>query len=167
MNHRELVLSARKKARFHFLRIPESLQDAIVTGLDTQTLTLHQAAVMTKERGFGISHEAISDYYQAVRRERRIYDATQELQRMFEVFNEQPLEDNLRALTNFLVATAAQRLVDGEVGIKDIDLARVIQAMAKAGRPAPSDREAAVPPGPGGKVVDAEAIKELRKQLGL
>ena len=137
MNHRDLVLSARKKARFHFLQLPEELQDEVVERLDGHTLTLEAARDFLADRGHTLSHEAIAAYYRAVRRERRIYDSTQELTRVFEEFQGQDLEGNLKALTNFLIAQATSRIADGEVGFRDIDLAKVISGMAglaKAGR---------------------------------
>lgn len=73
MNHRELILSARKKAKFAFLGLPEELQDEIIGGLDNQALTLRAASALIKSRGFDLSHEAISGYYWAVRRERRLF----------------------------------------------------------------------------------------------
>jgi len=110
MTHRELVLSARKKARFHFLQLPEDLQDEVIERLDGQTLTLEGASDFLAARGHTLSHEAIAAYYRAVRRERRIHDSTQELARVFEAYQGQDLEGNLKALTNFLIATAASQL---------------------------------------------------------
>jgi hypothetical protein len=135
VNHRELVLSARKKAKFHFLQLPEDLQDEVIAKLDSQELTLEAARDYLAGLGHSLSHEAIASYYRAVRRERRIYDASQELTRIFESFGDQSVEDSIRGLTNYLVAVAAQKLADGEVAMK-VDLGQVIKAFAKAAEPA-------------------------------
>ncbi len=74
MNHRELILSCRKKARFAFLALPEDLQDAIIEGLDGQTMTLEGSRDWLADRGHSLSHEAIAGYYRAVRMERRRND---------------------------------------------------------------------------------------------
>ncbi|MHC1726516.1 MAG: hypothetical protein AB9866_10980 [Syntrophobacteraceae bacterium] len=73
MNHRELILSARKKARFAFLSLPEDLQDEIIDGLDGQSLTLEAASALVKARGHSLSHEGIAGYYRALRAERRLF----------------------------------------------------------------------------------------------
>jgi len=180
MNHRELVLSARKKAKFYFLQLPEELQDEVVDKLDGQELTLEAARDYLKECGHSLSHEAIAAYYRAVRRERRIYDATQELTRVVDQFQDQPLEENVRCLTNFLIATAVRKISDGEVGIKDVDLARVIGAMSTL-RQAEGDKGQGADEGSrkaeggeqgadgGGKPVDRkmdpETIRKVREEI--
>jgi hypothetical protein len=168
MNHRELVLSARKKAKFHFLQLPEPLQDELIEKLDAQELTLEAARDHLRWLGHTLSHEAIAAYYRAVRRERRLYDATQELTRVVDQFADQPLEENVRTLSNFLIATAVRQIADGEVGIKDVDLAKVIQAIAKTGtkseakeqRPEDGEQKPDRP-----AIPDAELIKQLRQQF--
>lgn len=170
MNHRELVLSARKKAKFHFLSLPEELQDELIDGLDGQTLTLEGARDFLRERGHVLSHEAIAGYYRAVRAERRIHDATQEMTRVVESFGDQPLEENVRVLTNYLIATAVQGVATGDVGFRDIDLAKVIAAIAKAGPAKSPPSPSPLPGGEGGggrKIPDAATLKSLRDQLGL
>jgi L-ribulose-5-phosphate 3-epimerase UlaE len=67
INHRELILSSTKKARFGFLNIPCDLQDQIIDRMDTNTMSCAQASQLIEQRGFKLSHEAISDYYKAVR----------------------------------------------------------------------------------------------------
>jgi len=67
INHRELILSSPKKARFGFLSIPCDLQDQIIDGMDTNAMSCAQASGLIEQRGFKLSHEAISDYYKAVR----------------------------------------------------------------------------------------------------
>jgi hypothetical protein len=128
MNHRELVLSASKKAKFGFLALPEDLQDEIVDGLDAQSLTLEAARDLVRSRSHSLSHEAIAGYYRAVRRERRLHDASQELTRIVADFAAQPYEESLKSLTNLVIAMATAGLADGTVGIKDIDLGRLLKA---------------------------------------
>lgn len=70
INHRELILSSSRKMRFYFMRLPHDLQDQIINGMDQNSLTLNQASQLACERGFQLSHEAISDYYAAVRERR-------------------------------------------------------------------------------------------------
>ncbi len=69
-NHRDLVLSSRRKPKFHFLSLPFDLQDHVIDGLDRNQLTLYEAQVLIKERGFELSHAAIADYCGAVRKRR-------------------------------------------------------------------------------------------------
>lgn len=71
MNHRELILSAAKKARFEFLSLPEDLQDRVIDGLDGHTLTLQAASELVKEYGYRLSLQAIAAYYRVLRMERR------------------------------------------------------------------------------------------------
>jgi len=170
MNHRELVLSAAKKARFHFLQLPEGLQDEIVDGLDGQTLTLQAAAQLVRDRGYRLSHEAIASYYRSVRRERRLYEAEQELRRIAADFASMPIEDGARSLANLMIAMAHAGLADGSIRIKDIDLGKVLSNLPgrinpPAGKPGGEDRTAAPEAPP--RVVDAETIRTLREQLGL
>jgi len=173
MNHRELVLSAAKKARFHFLQLPEGLQDEIVDGLDGQTLTLQAAAQLVRDRGYRLSHEAIASYYRSVRRERRLYEAEQELRRIAADFASMPIEDGARSLANLMIAMAHAGLADGSIRIKDIDLGKVLANLpsSKVGR---NDRPSSSPADgktdaskPASRVVDAETIRALRDQLGL
>jgi hypothetical protein len=131
MNHRELILTACKKAKFGFLKLPEELQDDIIDGLDGQTLTLEAARDLVKARGYSISHVAIAKYYRAVRTERRLQDANQELSRIIEEFGKKSYEEGLDSLVNLVVALAATGLADGTVGIKDIDLGKLLAALNK------------------------------------
>jgi hypothetical protein len=161
VNHRELVLSARKKARFVFLALPEDLQDQIVDGLDGQTLTLQEASKLVASRGHSLSHEAIAGYYRAVRTERRLLEVNQELSRIIAEFAAKPQKEALEGLANLVIATAVSGLADGSVGIKDVDLPKMINAIAKASVP---DQENAAPAaGPTG--LSAQAADKIRRQI--
>jgi len=70
INHRELLLSSRKKRTFFFLTLPHDLQDRIIDGFDANTLTLHQAVQLVQAEGVRLSFQAISGYYAAVRQRR-------------------------------------------------------------------------------------------------
>jgi|GEM_PF-2126063 len=129
MNHRELVLSARKKAKFLFLSLPEELQDDVIDGLDGQKLTIEAARDLIRSRGHMIGHDAVSGYYRAVRTERRLLEANQELTRILEEYADRPYEESLQSLANLIIAMATSGLAAGEVGIKDIDLGKVLQAL--------------------------------------
>ena len=129
MNHRELILSADKKARFHFLRLPEDLQDEIVDGLDSGALTLEAASALCKQRNCPLSHEAIAGYYRAVRHERRLFELNSEVKGLIEKFADEPTEDALRSLVNLVISTALVGIAEGEVGIKDIDLSKLLKAV--------------------------------------
>ena len=154
MNHRELVLSARKKARFAFLTLPEDLQDEVVDGLDGQKLTLEAASALVKSRGHSLSHEAIAGYYRAVRTERRLLDANQELSRVIAEYASKPQKEALEGLTNLVIAMAASGLADGSVGIKDIDLAKLVKSMGR------SERE------PDGRLAESPAADAPKGQKG-
>ncbi len=132
MNHRDLVKTARKKAKFHFLGLPEDLQDEVIEGLDSQKLTLEAASDLISERGFSLSHEAVAGYYRAVRRERRLHDMNQAVTRVMAEFAENPIEDNLKSLISMVIATAMLGLADGKVGIKNIDLSSLLKALPGA-----------------------------------
>ncbi len=176
MNHRELVLSARKKARFVFLALPEDLQDELIEGLDSRKLTLYEASDLIAKSGHGLSHEAIAGYYRAVRTERRLMEVKLELGRIIAEFAKKPQKEALEGLVNLVIATAASGVADGTVGIKDINLAKLVEAMGKAGsrssvvekREAGSGKEAAAPAAGadhGAKIVDPETLKTVREQI--
>lgn len=133
MNHRELIQSADRKYRHLFRSLPDDVQDRIVDGLDNGTMTLTEASAIALEAGLKISIEAISDYYRAVRRERRLRMVQDSLKRVLESFAGTSFEDNTKVLLNLSLATAIQGLADGEIGIKDLDLARILMA-AKSGQ---------------------------------
>lgn len=173
MNHRELILSARKKAKFHFLQLPESVQDDLIDRLDGGTITLEGARDFLREQGHTLSHEAIAGYYRAVRRERRLYDATQELTRVVEQFRGGSIEEGSQVLANFLIATAVRQLADGELAIKPVDLGKVLQAVMKGQPPASSPADAAAKPSEepaarkegGGKELARETIEKIRRDV--
>ncbi len=164
MNHRELVLSARKKARFAFLSLPEDLQDEIVEGLDGRTITLEEASALVKSRGDSLSHEAIAGYYRAVRMERRLLEVNQELSRVIAEFAAKPQTEALEGLCNLVIAMAASGLADGSVGIKDVDLPKLVESMGKRATP-PGDApgEPGAPKGP--ETLTAKRIRELRETI--
>jgi len=154
VNHRDLMLSAVKMVKFNFMELPEALQDEIVDGLDSRSLSLNDAVRLLVSRGFKLSNASIGRYYAAVRRERRLSDASRNLERIIEGFANQPCEETLKSLTNLIVAMAAVGLADGKIGIKDIDLAGVLQAMRRSG--------AAAEPSQGGPgKVDSDRPKGL------
>jgi hypothetical protein len=173
MNHRELVLSARKKAKFLFLSLPEELQDEVIDGLDSQKLTIEAARDLVRGRGHTIGHDAISGYYRAVRTERRLFEANQELTRILAEYADRPYEDSLQSLANLIIAMAASGLAAGDVGIKDIDLGKVLQALGGRvrgeGSGVRSDQAATgqTAAESGKRVIDQAKIKDLRTQLGL
>jgi len=162
MNHRDLVLSARKKARFAFLALPEDLQDEVVDGLDGQTLTLEGASALIKSRGHSLSHEAVAGYYRAVRIERRLLETNQELTRIVREFSNKSYEENLRALVNVIIATAATGLADGSVGIKDVDLGKVLKALPQNRN---SDQVEKAEEPKKGQGLTAKAAEEIRTKI--
>ena len=127
MNHRELIQSAGKKARFGFLTLPEDLQDEIIDAFDGGTLTLQEASILVKSRGHSLSHEAISGYYRAVRMERRINESKQEIARVIKEFAQRPQKEAVDGLIGLTLALAATGLADGTVGIKDVDLVKLLK----------------------------------------
>ena len=139
MNHRELMQSRMKKARFFFMSLPPDLQDQIIDGLDQGRLTLEAASDLIAKTGVKLSIEAISDYYHAVRRERRLRDLNGGLDEIREIFKDKNLDDNRRALINIAISKVIQGLADGEIGIKDLDVARMMAML-------PAEAPAAIPP---------------------
>lgn len=131
MNHRELILSSRRRRKFHFLRLPEDLQDEIIDGLDRSKLTVETASDLIAERGDKLSHEAINGYYRAVRIERRLNEANLELARTIAEFAGKPTEEGLKGLLNLAIATATLGLADESIGVKNIDLARLLAVLPK------------------------------------
>ncbi|MHC1726515.1 MAG: hypothetical protein AB9866_10975 [Syntrophobacteraceae bacterium] len=164
MNHRELILSARKKARFAFLSLPEDLQDEVIEGLDGQTLTLEAASTLVKARGHSLSYVAISGYYRALRMERRLLDSRQELSRVITEFAGKPQREALEGLVNLTIAITASGLVDGSVGIADIDLPKLVKAMHPGTGPSP---EKAAESGKSTGLTPETADKIRREILGL
>lgn len=128
MNHRDLVLSADRKSRLAFLKLPRELQDEIMDALDSGRLTLRAASERLKSRGYSLSHEAVAAYHRTVRRERRLREAQSDVARVLEGFRDYPQEEMLKALANLVAALAIAGLVEGTVGIRDVDIARVIAA---------------------------------------
>ncbi len=167
MNHRELLLSASKKARFAFLSLPEGLQDEIIAGLDGQTLTLQSASALVKERGHSLSHEGIAGYYRALRTERRLLGVREEMSRIIAEYAKKPHKEALESLVNLAIATAATGLVDGSTKMK-IDLAALVKAL-------PQDQPAPVQPEPqageqkqspeSGPGLSEQAAEEIRKKV--
>ena len=170
MNHRELVLSARRKAKFLFLSLPEELQDEVIDGLDGHKLTIEAARDLVRGRGHTIGHDAISGYYRAVRTERRLFEANQELTRILAEYADRPYEESLQSLANLIIAMAASGLAAGDVGIKDIDLGKVLQALGGRVRGEASSVRGEEP-GEGDKAgakkngLDQETLKRVREQI--
>lgn len=160
------MLSAVKKARFAFLALPETLQDEIVDGLDSRTLSLEDASGIVKSKGFSLSATAIRKYYAAVRRERRLNEANRYLERIVEGFANQSCEETLKSLTNLIVAMAALGLADGTIGIKDIDLPGVLRAIHAntAAKGHPDGRtDVVAPERPRG--LSPETVSEIRRKI--
>lgn len=168
MTHRDLILSARKKARFAFLALPEGLQDEVIDGLDGQTLTLADASALVKARGHSLSHEAIAGYYRALRTERRLLEVNQELSRVIGEFAGKPRDEALSSLVNLVIATAASGLADGSVGIREINLPKLVEAAAKAVASKTAGQDAGQPKDVGksawNNIPDAETIRKIREQ---
>ncbi|OGP61833.1 MAG: hypothetical protein A2V67_04925 [Deltaproteobacteria bacterium RBG_13_61_14] len=163
MNHRELILSRDRKPRFFFLQLPLELQDRIIDGLDSGELTLEQAAGLTKLQGQYLSHEAISDYYQAVRRERRVFELNNTATRLIAEFAAAPDGQGLQALVNVVTQTALLGLVDGTVKIRPVDLAKLLElqrgAAATEPRPESDNQKPAM--------TQAEVAQRIREQYGI
>lgn len=73
MNHRELILCSIKKRRFSFMTLPHDLQDQLMEELESNRLSLHEAANLLREKGYKMSHAAIAEYIFAVRQARRSF----------------------------------------------------------------------------------------------
>jgi len=159
MNHRELMLSARKKARFGFLGLPEELQDEVIDGLDGQTLGLVEASALVKARGHSLSHEAIAGYYRALRIERRLMESQASIGRVIAEFAGKPRDEGLDGLINLALATAVSGLADGTVGIRDIDLPKLIESAKRKPAPEMTDEKPH-----GENIPDAEQIRRLRER---
>lgn len=138
MNHRELMQSARRMTRSSFLTLPEELQDRVIDGLDRGDLTMVGAADLIRQAGCSLSHEGVSNYYQAVRRERRLHDGNLEMARLVSEFAQAPTEDALKAVLNVALGMTALGLADGTVGVRNLDLARLLTASAGLAKPATS-----------------------------
>jgi hypothetical protein len=159
------MLSARKKARFAFLSLPEDLQDEIVEGLDAQTLTLTEASALVKSRGHSLSHEGVAGYYRAVRMQRRLLEVNEGLTQIIAECASKPQKEALEGLVNLVIATAATGVVDGSVGIAKIDLAKLVRAMATK-PPQPESAPSATATAADDKnIPDAEQIRKLREQF--
>jgi hypothetical protein len=166
MNHRDLIKSADKKVKFHFLQLPDELQDFVIDRLDKGELTLEAASAWLKAQGYSLSYEAISGYYRAVRRERRLFDLNSEITRLIADFANRPVEENLRALVSLVISTTAVGLADGNISIKPIDIGKFLAAtqIAKAaeggGAPIGPDESVKAPGG-----LTDKAAEELRNRI--
>ena len=139
MNHRDLIQSAEKNHRFAFQTLPEDLQDAIIDGLDSETLTLRAAADLITARGLKLSHEAISQYHRAVRRERRLAALNDSMARVLDEFRGRPVEGNLQALLNLLLAGAADVVASGDIELKPVDLMKLAEILKPQAEPAQAE----------------------------
>lgn len=166
MNHRELIASARRNYRFAFSALPHDLQDRVVDGLDSNELTLREAsALIESESGVRLSHEAVSGYYAAVRRERRVADINDTMRDMIQDFAQRPTEEGLQAVVNLALAAAAHGIADGSVGIKNIDLAKLAEAARHQAGCNADEPEAGAPASDEEK--QAAAAEAVRKIYGL
>jgi hypothetical protein len=163
MNHRELILSrAGAKTRSTFLELPEELQDELIEGLDNGSLTLREASDKCKAAGRALSYEAISNYYRAVRRERRMYDIANDLRRVVE---DQAGGDTAKltaAAVNLLLSRVVQGLADGDIGVKDLDAARM---MALLPAPTPASPAAEASSAAGNAPLDKKSPGELTEKV--
>jgi hypothetical protein len=72
ISHRELMVNRDgARPRYRFLELPQLLQDELIAGLDSNSLTLEEAEKRAKAAGYQIAHSSICRYYQGLRRERR------------------------------------------------------------------------------------------------
>lgn len=131
MNHRELLLSASRKAKFAFLSLPEDLQDEVIDSLDRRTLTLRDAAELVKVRGYSLSFVAISGYYRVLRMERRLQEVRHDLSRLIAGFAQKPHEEILECLANLAIAIAANGLANGSTKFKEVDLPALLKVLLK------------------------------------
>jgi hypothetical protein len=104
----------------------------VVEGLDSLALTLQGASALIASRGHSLSHEAIAGYYRAVRTERRLLEVNDGFSRMIAEFAKKPREEGLESLINLVIATAASGLADGSIGVKDINLEKLVEAVGRA-----------------------------------
>lgn len=165
--------STAKKRKLSFLQLPEDLQDEIMDGLDSGSLTLEAARDLAASRGFAISHEAIARYHRAVRAERRVRESREQLSRAVRemALGSESLEDSIQALVRMAVGMAMQRIAEDGMELKPVDLGKMVDAAVKLavlsaepdGRAGSTDEPAAEPAGP--KVPDAETIRRLREML--
>lgn len=131
MNHRELILSSQRKTKYAFLRLPENLQDKIISGLDSRALTLRDASALVKSHGHSLSYVAISSYYRAVRMERRHLENTRAMSAsLLSIVVGKPREEAIRSLGNIVIALG---LAQGSINIKDIDIAELLDAVLRMG----------------------------------
>lgn len=166
MNHRDLMISARKRMRFAISTLPEDLQDAVIDGLDGQTLTLMEASALCKSRGYTLSHEAIASYYRALRIERRLLEIDQQVPRLVESFADKSTAEIIETVAKLILSTAAVGVADGSVGIKAIDLGKILQALPGAKAPAPMQDPDKPAEGSGKSTgLSPEAADKIRREI--
>jgi hypothetical protein len=158
MNHRDLILSAKRKTKHKFLTLPEKLQDEIVKGLDERKMSLEEASALALKRGFMISYESIGRYYREVRRERRMHDANQSLGRVMDQFANEPMEKNLQAFVNMIIGMAAIGVLEGQVGIKSIDAVKLLGMIQNVSPTAPTDKSLQ-------KEFDPALLQKIRQEV--
>ena len=166
VNHRELMLSKARKCRSTFLQLPEAIQDEVIDGLDSGSINTEEAVQLLQSRGFKLCRHVISEYYRAVRRERRLLDASRNLERIVEGFARQPYEETLKGLTNLIVAMAALGLAEGTIGIKDIDLPRVLGTLCRNPPEGEGAHKRKGPADDGGpKGLSDATVSEIRRKI--
>lgn len=139
MNHRDVMALAVTAAGnpFHstFMGLPADLQDEIMDGIDTGTMTCVEAARVAKEAGHRVSAMAIFRYYNLFCMQRQIYD----VQNIVVGLMDQYVQIDPRAATislyNIVVTNVLKALADGTMKFKSrSDPSKLIDALLRSGR---------------------------------
>jgi hypothetical protein len=135
-NHRDIMAIAKtpngSPFAFLFMQLPEDLQDEVIEGLDTNSLTFKQATEMIRERSnVSISYESIRRYYVALQNQRRMFELDYIVKSMIQKYSEIDPRESLITLINMVTTSLFSALDQGKVKFRSIDPAKMVSALAE------------------------------------
>lgn len=135
-NHRDIMAIARtpngSPFSFLFMQLPEDLQDEVIEGLDTNSLTFKQATDLIKSRSnILISYESIRRYYVALQNQRRMFELDYVVKSMIQKYSEIDPRESLITLINMVTTSLFSALDSGKVKFRSIDPAKMVSALAE------------------------------------
>ncbi len=134
MNHRDIMLMAamfnERQPKFDFLRIPEEIQDAVIDGLDTATMTYTEASQFLKDSGYSLSHESIRRYYMTLKNERRKHDMSYVARATMAQYANYDFQGAMETLLALSITAVLHTLSDGKLNLGN-QLSRVMEQILK------------------------------------
>lgn len=165
MNHRDIMALAVSASgnpfKSNFMKAPAELQDEIMDGMDTGTMTsLEGYQKLQKARVFGVSAMTIQRYYNLFCHQRQLFDLDNIVVSLMNRYVSIDARSMATAVFNMLTSQILQGISDGSIKWKSkVDPVKLIDSLIKAG----SIIDRMVPDGAGlgnGPTVDLEAKRK-------